>query len=439
LYLTAFSSAMNHDAFRGMNLAEQLPGSDGDLLVRHWLTDSRRQAIVGHARLADDATDREEFEAFSPDLVFLEGGLYWNRKDWRIPPDIAVEFVTRGGIFLVVDVDRNEIAHNYDSYVRDLRFFGAYLDGDPEDGTQIRYVADEVANIDSPYCVLCSLPPNVYDWPKRAFDGIDHVLAAAPVALGPMGSTLLWSAATASVLSQDRFIDQHRVAALGTAARHGRGYAALIAATVSPDVLTESHPNNIRWLCNVATMLQQRATRELRLRGASPATFRPSAVSPYGERTAAELAALPEDKFLEHKQAFAFSAAAKKKDTALSEKILNRISSFWNAEGGTVLVGVEDRTGRIVGLDGDISLFKDLDGLVNHVSSKINQDMMAIAPLVDVKIEMVSEAPVLRIDIPAGNVPVFRQDCFYVRVNNTTRELKGESLQKYLQGRWPRT
>ena len=101
-----------------------------------------------------------------------------------------------------------------------------------------------------------------------------------------------------------------------------------------------------------------------------PADLRPAA-SQYKNRPAAELATLPEDKFLEHKHAFAFSASLNRKDTMLSDKILDRVCSFWNTEGGTVLVGVEDRTGKVVGLDGDLNLFKDLDGLVNHVSSKV--------------------------------------------------------------------
>ena len=161
-------------------------------------------------------------------------------------------------------------------------------------------------------------------------------------------------------------------------------------------------------------------------------------ISPYGNRPAAELATLPEDKFLEHKYAFAFSPSLNRRDPALSDKILNRICGFWNTEGGTILVGVEDRTGRIIGLDGDVTLFKDLDGLVNHVSSKVHQDMAAIAPFVDIKIEMADGKPVLRIDIPAGDAGVFRRDHFYVRENNTTREATGESLLKYLQSRWPR-
>jgi predicted HTH transcriptional regulator len=168
-----------------------------------------------------------------------------------------------------------------------------------------------------------------------------------------------------------------------------------------------------------------------------PASFRLT-TAPYGSRPASELATLPEDKFLEHKHAFAFRVSDNSRDTRLSDKILDRICGFWNTEGGTVLVGVEDRTGRIVGLDGDVKLFKDLDGLVNHVSSKVHQEMAAIAPFIDIKIELACDKPVLRIDVPAGDAEVFRQDRFYVRENNTTRELRGEPLLKYLQSRWPR-
>jgi Putative DNA-binding domain len=170
----------------------------------------------------------------------------------------------------------------------------------------------------------------------------------------------------------------------------------------------------------------------------SQSTGFPPTPAPYGNRPAVELATLPEDKFLEHKHAFAFSAALNRKDTILSDKILDRICGFWNTEGGTVLVGVEDRTGRIVGLDGDVKLFKDLDGLVNHVSNKIHQDMTPIAPFISIRIELARGKPVLRIDVPAGDGAIFRQDRFYVRENNTTRELKGQSLLRYLQSRWPR-
>lgn len=153
-------------------------------LVRHWLTDSREEEIARNAGLAADATDRAEFEAFAPDVVFLEGGLYWNRDgDWRVPPDLAVSFVEKGGVFIVADVDRNEMAEHYSAYAGDLRFFGASLDGYPETGTQIRYIHDSASNDGHPSNVLCPWPKNDRDWPKEAYEGVDRVLAIAPLLL----------------------------------------------------------------------------------------------------------------------------------------------------------------------------------------------------------------------------------------------------------------
>jgi hypothetical protein len=406
-------------------------------MVRHWLADSRDEAIARNPGLAADATDRAEFAAFAPDVVFLEGGLYWNSEDWRVPPDVAMSFVEDGGIFIVADVDRNEAAQNYGSYAGDLRFFGAHLEGLPENPAQIRYVRDERANDGHPSNVLCPWPESDWDWPGQAYEGVDQVLALAPVALQPHGSVLLWSAATTDVLSQDHFVDQSRRTPLATAARHGLGYAALIAAAVSPDIVTSRNPDNIRWLCNVAAALHERAAQERQLRAASPAAADHRGRGPHAERSACELAKLPESKSLEHKQTFAFNIHTKKKDPTLSDAVMDRICSFWNTEGGTLLVGVEDRTGLIVGLEGDLSLFRDLDSLVNHISQRLQQDVPAAAPFIDVQVEEADGTPLLRFDIPAGDRPLFRRDRFFVRVNNSTHELKGETLQGYLQSRWP--
>jgi len=345
LYLTAIPSAFNDEAFRGMKTAEALPGDGGELLVRHWLTDSRDEAIARNRGLTADATDRAEFAEFAADVVFLESGLYWNREDWRIPPDVALSFVENGGVFIVADVDRAEVANSYDSYSADLRFFGAYLGGLPDDRLQVRYVRDELANDGHPANVMCQWPVNARDWAKDAYDGVDQVLAMSPLALEPSGQVLLWSSPTADVLSMDYFVDQHRTTPLATVAQHGLGYAAVIAAAVSSDVITGRNPANIRWLCNVASIMHERAARERQLRQPRSTGRRLAAIGRHGERSAADLAALPESKFLEHKQTFAFNIRTKQKDNALADAVLDRICSFWNTDGGTLLVGVEDRTG----------------------------------------------------------------------------------------------
>jgi hypothetical protein len=434
--MTELASAFNEEAFRGMKLAGQLAG-DGEMLVRHWLTDSREEAIARNPGLAADATDRAEFEAFAPDVVFLEGGLYWNSDDWRVPPDLAVSFVEKGGVFIVADVDRNEMAGHYNSYAGDLPFFGASLDGYPETATQIRYVHDGASNDGHPSNVLCPWPQNDRDWPKAAYEGVDRVLAIAPVALESRGQVVLWTAATGTVLCQDFITDAGRTTPIATAGHHGLGYAVLVAAGVSPDVVTDMNPANITWLCNLVMVLHERAALERRLRGASRRVACADTRSPYSGRTAAELATLPESKFLEHKQTFSYNIHTKQKDARLSDAVMDRVCSFWNTEGGTLLVGVEDRTGRIVGVSDDVKIFKDYDGLVKCVSDELHQDAAVAAPSITVRAEEASGETLLRIDVPAGDIAVYRRDRFFVRVNNTTQELKGERIQQYVKRRWP--
>src|SRR5205807_834875 len=118
---------------------------------------------------------------------------------------------------------------------------------------------------------------------------------------------------------------------------------------------------------------------------------------------------------------------------------LDRICSFWNTEGGTLLVGIEDRTGNVVGMDDDRKIYRDIDGLVNALSQMLHQSIPGAVPSIDIDIETVGDKPILRIDVPVGDTPLYREDRFFVRNNNTTHELRGESLDRYLRRHWPRT
>jgi hypothetical protein len=363
--------------------------------------------------------------------------LYIDRENWRIPRDIVATFVERGGVIIVADVDVNKMRASYPAYAADLRFFGAFLDGYPDGVAHIRYVRDDTSNKGSGPSVLCPWPASEDGWPRDAYDGVGRVLAIAPVALEPQGHVLLWSSPTADVRCRGAVVDCGRMTPLATAAQHGPGYAALIAAGVSSDTVSGRNADNVRWLRNLAAVLHERAVRERRLRHANPRSHALSTRGPNAGRTTEELVTQPEGRNLEHKQAFAFDSWNKRRDSALSDKIINRICGFWNAEGGTVLVGVEDRTGRVVGLAGDLEEFRDADGLVAHVSDKLDRYLPAAAPSIEVRIDEVNGMPVLRIDVPAGDARLFKQNRFFVRENNTNRELAGEALQNYLQRRWP--
>ena len=167
-----------------------------------------------------------------------------------------------------------------------------------------------------------------------------------------------------------------------------------------------------------------------------PSTDRPS---PYGARATAELVTAAEDHYLEHKQTLRYDVHTKQANPKLENSVMDRVCGFWNADGGTLLIGVEDRTGVVTGLGPDLKLVPDLDSLLNRLSQKLQNDVPSIAPFVRITPEPVGTEMVLRIDIPAGDGQLFLNDRFMVRVNNTTQELKGQSQLDYIRSRFGRT
>src|SRR5262249_38080190 len=161
-----------------------------------------------------------------------------------------------------------------------------------------------------------------------------RVLAVSPVALEPMAQILLYSAPTADILSQDMFVSRRLTVPLATVQQHGLGYAALVGAAVSIDVITEWNPDNIRWLGNVASVLHDRAVREHGLRRRSPVAASAVPQSRYGQRTAAELALMPEDRWLEHKETYTHDIKTNEKNVELAKVCLDRVFAFWNSDGG---------------------------------------------------------------------------------------------------------
>jgi hypothetical protein len=159
---------------------------------------------------------------------------------------------------------------------------------------------------------------------------------------------------------------------------------------------------------------------------------------PYGARPTAELAAAAEDHFLEHKETLRFDVRTKQPNPMLEDAAMDRVCGFWNAEGGTLLIGVEDRTGRVTGLGRDLKLVSDVDELVNRVSQRLRNDVPSIAPFVRVTSDPVGAELVLRMEVPAGDRPQFRNDRLLVRINNTTQELKGQAQLDYIRSRFGR-
>lgn len=147
-----------------------------------------------------------------------------------------------------------------------------------------------------------------------------------------------------------------------------------------------------------------------------------------------------ESKTLEFKQTLSLDKRSGLVDKGKGVAVLKTIAAFLNSDGGTLLIGVADDH-AIPGIVHEIDvLFKgNRDKFVLHfqelLKSKIGSNFF---PLIDHKIVMLDEVPVLRVDVRASNAPCFIGGVdFYVRTNPATHNISGEQLLNYCRTRFP--
>ncbi|WP_419926474.1 GmrSD restriction endonuclease domain-containing protein [Candidatus Poriferisocius sp.] len=134
------------------------------------------------------------------------------------------------------------------------------------------------------------------------------------------------------------------------------------------------------------------------------------------------------------------------KDPAMVWSVLKTIAAFMNANGGTLLVGVDDG-GAAVGIEEDFPFVSGnhRDGwqlwLTSVVSSSLSE---TAASELRVTFAALEEKTVARIEVGPSARPVFatpakgeKKDAFMVRVNNLTKEFQGQDLLDYQAKRWP--
>jgi hypothetical protein len=147
---------------------------------------------------------------------------------------------------------------------------------------------------------------------------------------------------------------------------------------------------------------------------------------------------------LEFKSSARFNLHTKMRDERLEKRIVASVAGFLNGQGGTLLIGVDDK-GVAAGLEGDYSLMAKPDNdryqlwLLDLVAAQLGKPVLA---RIKVTFEQSDDKDVCRVDVERSTVPVFSrsvgsaQDEFYVRFGNSTRQLTTEEYEVYRRDRW---
>lgn len=126
----------------------------------------------------------------------------------------------------------------------------------------------------------------------------------------------------------------------------------------------------------------------------------------------------------------------------VTESIIKSVAGFANAGGGTLAIGIAD-DGEVLGIQPDYDEKNvDSDGYINSLTSILSTSLGgAAASLAKIRVETVDEIPVCLVNVEKSPEPVFAKvsksdNTFFVRINNSTRQLEGADLVSYVKQRW---
>lgn len=141
---------------------------------------------------------------------------------------------------------------------------------------------------------------------------------------------------------------------------------------------------------------------------------------------------------VEFKSSLRWNLYTKRKDHIIEHAVLKTICAFMNAEGGTLLVGVNDE-GQILGLKND--QFLNEDKIMLHLTKLISD---RINPLhnqfVDMQVETIKGKQVLRIECEAATAPAYQtnghDEIFYVRTGPASTNMPVSKIYDYIRLRF---
>lgn len=153
----------------------------------------------------------------------------------------------------------------------------------------------------------------------------------------------------------------------------------------------------------------------------------------------ASLISAGESAVLEFKSTLRIDLKTNKYEKHISHAALKTVAAFLNTKGGQLVIGVGPDN-KIIGISAD--KYTDSDEWERALWGKIRSEFGgSVADLVDAKIVEHESKQLCLVDVRKSGEPEFlgkgKEEKFYVRHGNSTNELTGRELAKYLKQHFP--
>lgn len=169
--------------------------------------------------------------------------------------------------------------------------------------------------------------------------------------------------------------------------------------------------------------------------------------SPQAATTIAELTSLGESQTVEFKSTARWNLHTNQADKKMEHVVTKTVCGFLNAEGGTLLIGVDDN-GHPVGIDADLSTLgskSNNDGFELFLRQHLDKSLsITTAGVIRVRFDTLNGLSVCVVTVAASGKPVFAKAVdggqghseFWVRIGNATKQLHGDDMIHYRDEHW---
>jgi hypothetical protein len=163
--------------------------------------------------------------------------------------------------------------------------------------------------------------------------------------------------------------------------------------------------------------------------------------------TTADLLAAGESQTVEYKSTARWNIHTSGHDKKIEHVIVKTVCGFLNAEGGSLLIGVDDN-GKVLGLVQDLSTFgvnANRDRYELFLRQLIDTNLsVQTAGVVKIRFEAVDDAEICVVSVAASGKPAFAKPVaggqgkseFWVRIGNATKQLHGDDMVEYQTTHW---
>jgi predicted HTH transcriptional regulator len=130
-----------------------------------------------------------------------------------------------------------------------------------------------------------------------------------------------------------------------------------------------------------------------------------------------------------------------KKEHAVKKDVSVAVASFANSKGGKLFIGIQDDPVEVVGLESDLSVFKNFDKYIRAIQDSVKSFTKNQSFVHSIKFQHGEDRKFLVLHVPTGGVPIFIHDNdkeeFYTRGHGESCLCQHTDAHRWITERFP--